>query len=543
MARLVSVFISATHRRSIGVALWLLSFLAVLALIGWYAIHETSQVLQREARIAVDQTIRLRTNLMATFEAMHGELTASPCSAEFNEQLRRIAYRPDGLNEFLYAPGAIARCSVNVPGFAGGVALGEPDIDARRRGGVAVWVDHDLAFLGLEGEHGTIVLSEPFAAVVPPHNFHLSDPQWMSTEVVLLAPDGGWWHRGGEQGLYAGQVASAAMHRMAVLSGELHRLACDPKGFHCVASRADLAALLWERRMAVFGAVMLAAIAAGFLTNQANRLIGRYFAFDARFRRHLEADTIVCAYQPIMDLATGETTGCEVLARWRDIDDRIVYPDRFIDVVARHGMTLRFTELVARRAFEELSAHVAPGRRLQVNFNIFPCDLDSDSLARIFAPFTAQPDRFDLVLEIIESDEIPASAQREIERLRGLGIKTYIDDFGSGYSNMHNLAALSVDGVKLDRAFAMASDDSMMGQMLRHAVEMIQATGRVMVIEGVETAERLSLLRQMQARIDYVQGYFISRPLDIAGLASFLEPRPAPFAGATRAAGPGVVAA
>jgi EAL domain-containing protein (putative c-di-GMP-specific phosphodiesterase class I) len=96
---------------------------------------------------------------------------------------------------------------------------------------------------------------------------------------------------------------------------------------------------------------------------------------------------------------------------------------------------------------------------------------------------------------------------------------------------MHNLAGLSVDGVKLDRSFAMAPDNSMMAQMLRHAVEMIEETGRVMVVEGVETAERLALLRGMQARIDFVQGYFIARPLDIADFAAFLrENAPVPAA-------------
>lgn len=251
-------------------------------------------------------------------------------------------------------------------------------------------------------------------------------------------------------------------------------------------------------------------------------MIARHWSFEARFRRHLDADSIICAYQPVMHLDSGEIVGCEVLVRWRDIDDRVVFPDRFIDIVKRHDLTMELTRLVADRAYEELSRTAPPGRHLQVNFNIFPQDLDCARLTRAFAGFTTQLERFDVVLEIIESDEIPANAQREIEALRRAGIKTYIDDFGAGYSNMQNLAALSVDGVKLDRSFAMAPDNSMMAQMLRHAVEMIQATGRVMVVEGVETAERLALLRQMQARIDFVQGYFIARPLDIAAFVAFL---------------------
>jgi EAL domain-containing protein (putative c-di-GMP-specific phosphodiesterase class I) len=65
-----------------------------------------------------------------------------------------------------------------------------------------------------------------------------------------------------------------------------------------------------------------------------------------------------------------------------------------------------------------------------------------------------------------------------------------------------------------------------MAQMLHHAIEMVEATGRSLVIEGVETAERLALLRAMKAQIDFVQGYFIARPLDIAGFAAFLAQNP-----------------
>jgi EAL domain-containing protein (putative c-di-GMP-specific phosphodiesterase class I) len=233
-----------------------------------------------------------------------------------------------------------------------------------------------------------------------------------------------------------------------------------------------------------------------------------------------------------MDLRTGEIAGCEVLARWRDVDGSVVMPNRFIDIVERNGLALHFTDLLVQRAYAELSTHVPADRRMRVSFNIFPSNLDSKELALVFSSFIFPPNRFDVVVEIIESDEIPVNAQREIEGLRRLGIKTYIDDFGTGYSNMQNLAALSVDGVKLDRAFAMAPDNSMMAQMLRHAVEMIAATGRTMVVEGVETAERLELLRGMEARIDYVQGYYISRPLDIAGLVAFLASRDGSSSGA-----------
>ena len=98
---------------------------------------------------------------------------------------------------------------------------------------------------------------------------------------------------------------------------------------------------------------------------------------------------------------------------------------------------------------------------------------------------------------------------------------TYIDDFGTGYSNIANLAVLSVDGVKLDRAFAMAPDDSLMAGLLSNIIDMIHDSGRRIVIEGVETAERMQMI-SASGMVDYAQGYFISRPLEIGQLTKFL---------------------
>lgn len=540
MAKLVSVFISTTHRRVMSLLVWALSFAIVLAFAGWYSLHKASDAMEAEAQLAAGHFMRLRENLLSTIDVMHKDLTADPCTPAFKAQLRRVAYLPDGLNEFLYAPGGVAQCSTNIQKFALPVDLGTPDISPQGERGMTFWMDYPLDFVGMPGEFGSIALSEPFAAVIPAQQVNSSTAHWLSFEAVVILRDGTWWHRSGESGIYARLLDPAAS---GLLAGKKRSLSCDPQGLHCIAVEADLPALM-ASRPGLMAMVLLGAGLVGWgVNNRANGLMTRYWSLEERLRRHLDAASIVCAYQPLMALDTGEITGCEVLARWRDIDDRIVFPDNFIGILERNDMTLRFTEMVARRAYEELSEQLPAGKRLQVNFNIFPRDLNSAKLARIYAGFLSQPARFDIILEIIESDEIPANAQREIEALRKLGIKTYIDDFGSGYSNMQSLAALSVDGVKLDRAFAMAPDDSMMSQMLLHAVEMIHATGRVMVVEGVETAERLALLQKMQARIDFVQGYFISRPLDIAAFVGFMKQEAPVPAECGETAEPGTAAA
>ena len=160
--------------------------------------------------------------------------------------------------------------------------------------------------------------------------------------------------------------------------------------------------------------------------------------------------------------------------------------------------------------------------RLQINFNVFACDLDSATLLRIFSKFLSGERQFDLAVELVESHEINfEDAQRAIQELGRAGIKVYIDDFGIGYSSIERVATLSVHGVKLDRSFAMSPPDSVMGRMLVQVLDMIATSEHSIVVEGVETEARLNLLRSTGV-VDCVQGYVISRPLGIDELVALL---------------------
>jgi len=252
------------------------------------------------------------------------------------------------------------------------------------------------------------------------------------------------------------------------------------------------------------------------------RWLREYWSFEARFLRRLDTQSVLVLYQPIVDINSDQVACVEALARWVDVDGTVVSPVNFIDIVAKANRTAEFTQMVADRAFADLNEHPPCAHPLEINFNVFACDFDSGLLLKIFAKFLNQPHRFRVAIELIEFHDIDLEkAQATVEALAAAGVKTYIDDFGTGYSSIERVARLPVDGVKLDRSFAMSPPDSIMGRMLVQVIEMVKTTGRSIIVEGVESLTRLNLLRATGI-VGYVQGYVIAPPLEIEALRAFM---------------------
>ncbi|WIY53359.1 EAL domain-containing protein [Devosia sp. YIM 151766] len=532
MGRVATFLISGTHRRLRRLLVWLFAVTMLVGGAAWIASEQVAQNMRTEIDRSLVTYGGLRSNIVTIFDAMDASLTASPCSDSFRREMRRIAFLPDGVNELLYAPDGSVLCAGNTGLLAVPMELGPPDIAASDQFGIALWLDRSLEPIGLDALTGTIARRGPFALVTPPQ-FIPADTgaNWLEEELVYSAGAGRWLHRTGTEGVHAAALLAPVQAPLGLLQGALYQYACDPAGEHCVAARAPLLALMSQGAPAIGLVLAALAVLAAWLTQQACGVVERHWSFEARFLRQFGKGSLVCAYQPLLNLRTDRIVGCEVLARWRDVDGTIVPPDRFLPIIEKHGLTERFTAMVADQAHAELVARLTAGARLQVNFNIFPQDLDAARLIAIYAPFLTPGSPFDLVVELVETAEVkPETAQAEIEQLRAAGIGVYIDDFGAGYSSMHSLAALSVEGVKLDRSFAMAPDHSVMARMLDHAIDLIQASGRPLVVEGVETQQRLDLLKA-DGRADFAQGYAIARPLPLeAFIAFFAEHGPHPAA-------------
>jgi diguanylate cyclase (GGDEF)-like protein len=235
---------------------------------------------------------------------------------------------------------------------------------------------------------------------------------------------------------------------------------------------------------------------------------------------------LVLNFQPTVDLHTGRVSGIEALVRWRHEHFGLLYPDDFIPLAERTGLIHALTRSVLERAIEQQAALRAHGHDLAMSINISRFDLLDDELPTFIADLLARRGlpAHRLTLEITETSlgEEPERAHRSIERLRELGVRISIDDFGVGYSSMSQLLELTVDELKIDKSFVLAlRNDVRARAVISATIEFARALQLTVVAEGIETAGTLGVVRRLG--VDVGQGYFISVPLTASQLLEFLS--------------------
>ncbi|MBE7219622.1 MAG: EAL domain-containing protein, partial [Caulobacteraceae bacterium] len=231
---------------------------------------------------------------------------------------------------------------------------------------------------------------------------------------------------------------------------------------------------------------------------------------EADLRAALEAGAIEPFYQPMIDLASGQVTGFEALARWRRDRHGFVPPDTFIPLLDQIGALTRMTEALLNRALADaggwdpaltLAVNVSP-RQLQDL--AFPAIVAKALLAAGFPPHR-------LEIEVTETAlmEDIGTARTTLEALRTLGVRVVLDDFGTGYSSLSHLRAAKFDKIKIDRSFIGGlSHDSDSAAIVDAVLGLAKSLGMAVVAEGIETEEAAVLLTARGCA--FGQGYLFS---------------------------------
>ncbi|MCT4369650.1 EAL domain-containing protein [Yangia mangrovi] len=239
------------------------------------------------------------------------------------------------------------------------------------------------------------------------------------------------------------------------------------------------------------------------------------------FAEALAAGEIQPVFHPVVDLATGQCTGYEVLARWRGEDGEIIGPELFYPIFENPVLAEQLTRRMIVQATEVLRglpvrAAVA-GAPLRVGINVTGFDLHNPQFTRDFGtllsdlglPWQA------IVIEVPETVMLGETGGRVFETLRELracGAKIALDDFGTGYGSLRHLGAWPIDMLKIDRQFVQGLSARPRDRAVVEAIlGMARRFGFRVVAEGIETPGQLSYLRAMGC--DAGQGHLISAPL------------------------------
>ncbi|MEO3744110.1 bifunctional diguanylate cyclase/phosphodiesterase [Plantactinospora sp. B5E13] len=258
-------------------------------------------------------------------------------------------------------------------------------------------------------------------------------------------------------------------------------------------------------------------------------------------RRALENAEVEVYYQPKVSLTDRRLLGVECLARWEHPGHGAVAPEDFVAVAEHTGQLGHLTELVISEALRRSRDWTAGGEPLPVAVNLSARTLsDLQFPARVqelLTEYDVAPDL--LTLEINEAGVLDGTerAVPGLRRLRDIGVRLSVDDFGSGHSSLSYLRRLPINEVKVDRSFVqgMATDPVDLA-IVNAIVTLSQQFGLAVVAEGVESELTLELLQDIGCRIG--QGFLFSRPLPYERLeawyAAQTEAEPPPAIGDVR---------
>ncbi|QOZ36689.1 EAL domain-containing protein [Bradyrhizobium sp. CCBAU 53421] len=221
-------------------------------------------------------------------------------------------------------------------------------------------------------------------------------------------------------------------------------------------------------------------------------------------------------------VAASQIIGFEALARWHHPVRGFVPPSDFIPLAEESGLIVEMGEWILREACREAASWAVP---MQVAVNLSPAQFTHGDLVGLVHSILLEtgltPDRLELEITegvLIEDFDRGLSLLR---RLKALGVRISMDDFGSGYSSLSYLQAFPFDKIKIDRAFVInLGRNPQSAAIVRAVIDLGHGLEMSIVAEGVETEAQLGFLSEEGC--DAVQGYLIGRPAPIGQFAALV---------------------
>lgn len=255
---------------------------------------------------------------------------------------------------------------------------------------------------------------------------------------------------------------------------------------------------------------------------------------EAKLRHAIRDDQLYLNYQPKFSLTDGKIVGVEALARWCDKEYGEIPPDKFVKIAEESGFIMQLGAWSVRAACQQLRRWLDMGITLPVAINVSGKEILHGDPARVIeeaARAVGVPTTL-IEVELTESVFINDSqtARRSIERIRQLGCRIALDDFGMGFSSLSYISRFPPDRLKIDKAFVLEVDRSASDAAVASAILTLGKNLNIKVTaEGAERPGQLEWLRERKC--DEVQGFILAKPLAPTVLESRFFPKYAMSAG------------
>ena len=249
----------------------------------------------------------------------------------------------------------------------------------------------------------------------------------------------------------------------------------------------------------------------------------------ADLRGAVDNKELTLYYQPIIDLTTQQLMGFEALVRWNHPTRGLIYPMEFIPLAEEHGLIYHIGAWILHEACRELKllqVRYPAQPPLNMSINISSRQFSQQDLVGILSRFLAETGVDPQHLDIGNHREHDYGKRRccirDNERLRNMGIRSHIDDFGTGHSSLSYLQLFPVSALKIDRSFInKLTTNGENQEIITHIVSLAKSLNFDVIAEGVEMEHQLANVRNLHC--GYGQGFLFARPMAFNAIDAWMQ--------------------
>ena len=259
------------------------------------------------------------------------------------------------------------------------------------------------------------------------------------------------------------------------------------------------------------------------LDTDSNRLL----LLESALRKAIQNKEFQMFYQPKVSLEQQEIIGVEALVRWTSDQLGNVSPGEFIPLAEDTGLIIPLSEVILEKVCRDIIEWQTKGvNNLSVSVNIASLHFQqADFIERIntiVTEYNCSPSQLEIELTERTLMEDTEAIINKLIRLKNMGFKLSIDDFGVGYSSLSYLNRFPLNYIKIDQSFVQKITSLQEQQAIVDCIILMAHRLQIKVVaEGVETKDQMKMLKQMNC--DIIQGYYYSKPIPGSELLDFLE--------------------